>query len=241
MQGIELVALANEPPLVGTPGDADVSEVLMAVVSRLPAARIRVEGGHYQLIRGPTEVSMTTWDVALDFYGRISRLLQNVILEILVNDIGLSAEQRQRARATYVIPGTYSQAMRERGISADRVEIRFEKNVKNRAAAFTKRPAFRNCAHKMADGCWAYDSYKLGSEVVLTNPSGVPRCTLLMGQMFFDIGQVYEATVNFYSTQVHLTMERAAVVAKEIYETECRIINFYLTARSRTIRGVYFH
>lgn len=221
----------------------DIPTAFAKIFPHIPvaASRIRVEGGHFQLALGPTQASIATWSVCVAFYAELAKNFPNAQLEILINDIGLSADLRSRSRQDFVLPAIYEEFLSQYRIPKELVAIRFEKNIKNRAAVFTKKSSFRKIASKGTDGRWKYSSYELGAMVPLTSSSGVPQCSLLMGQMFFDIGQEYDVTVNFYSTQVRPTMERASVVAQELYKTDCRIINCYITSEGSNSQGVYAH
>lgn len=221
----------------------DLPTAFAKILTHIPAAtsRIRVEGGHFQLPQGPTQASIATWRASVAFYAELAKESPNAQLEILINDIGLSADLRSQSRQDFQLPPIYEQVLSQFSIPRGLVAIRFEKNVKNRAAVFTKKSAFREMSSKDTDGRWKYSSYELGTMIPLTSSSGVPQCSLLMGQMFFDIGQEYDVTVNFYSAQVRPTMERASVVAQELYKTTCRIINCYISSEGSSSQGVYAH
>ena len=222
----------------------ECAEAFAEILSLIPESKtalIRVEGGHYQIGAGPTDISLSTFRIMIDFYLQLVPKCPNVTLEVLINDMGMPAALRHESREQFELPGTYEQLLAERHIPKGLVKIRFEKNVKNRAAVFTKKQSFREVATKGSDGRWRYDSYDLGTAIALTNETGVPQCTLLMGQMFYDIGSSYAVTINFYSAQVRATMERASVIAQELYQSKCRIINCYVAARTNSILGVYTH
>ena len=221
----------------------DLRTAFERIFAHIPQAtrRVRVEGGHFQLVIGPTLASIATWDIAVAFFAELAKSVSNAQLEILINDIGLSAENRSRYREDFRLPTVYQDILKRSQVPKEFVAVRFEKSIKNRAAVFTKKLQFRQISSKDDDGRWKYSSYELGADVPLTSSSGVPQCSLLMGQMFFDIGLKYDVTVDFYSTQVRPTMERASVVAQELYKTNCKIINCYVNAEGSTSQGVYAH
>lgn len=177
---------------------------------------------------------------ALD-QGRFSRLV------LLINDIGVTAAQRNQLKEGYELPANYRQMMASAGLGDQHLEVMFESTMRNKASTglrkvYKRKPdlfekvrpgetdlvrcvAATACEREASDRATAYVVSGPDGERLVVKEGPNPKCNLIMGTFFFELTKRFQPQLilNVFNELYAYRLKLGIHVSQIVFDTQAPI------------------
>lgn len=209
-----------------------------------------ITGGHFMI--GPDNLPLLNRGTAASFRQAVELFTSakekglRAKLGLLINDIGLTCESANQcslrrssfSKQQFKLPGLYQTILEEYCLSAQDLQLFWEKKIRNLGAELFKKwkHTKKHLIEKDETGYWLIDREMYG-RILLRRESGLPTCPLIMAAFTFEqirlgftsgLNVYYIARENRDNIPNHFVIEKGKRVA-ELLGAPFNVRNVYLT------------
>ena len=239
--------------LIATPSEA-IQSVLRSWVDTDPCV---VVAGHYSLadymsdVSNEGEAEAMTFDVGVGLVAQAIDQGRACHLVVLVNDIGVSTDQRGRLKDGYELPVNYRQTMVGAGLDESHLSVVFESTMRNKASTTLRKVYKRQphlfervsasdarlvrcvdrsvCDAQTPAGATAYVVPGPDGEKLVVKEGPNPKCNLIMATFFHDLTKNHKprGIINIFNELYAYRLKLGIHVSRLIFDNQTPFMNVY--------------
>ena len=175
---------------------------------------ILITGGHFAIINGEVNLNAGTiksFENAVKFH---KKRIKNSVLGVLINDIGTVCgvdkcsiiDNGKFSRENFVLPSEYRDILEKNDLSKERVQIFWEKHIRNRASKFFRKKIKEGFSFIKEGGTYFYKHPRTEKNIPVSKINklskyGVPTCALIVSSFSKEIERRgFKENFNIYYT-----------------------------------------